>query len=171
MDSNINVSHYAFTNNTMSKPDPSNPLASFYLKTIVKDLLHGEHYTPISDETAEVILHHCKNRNLCHVQFPSDEDVDIIGVPISTPVLWEIGAWCRSSEKWLKVRNRSQKDREERFVLDANINMVSRKILKFAYVNPDAARIIARQWINNKQRGKLKMVGVEKLYTTVEELP
>lgn len=159
----------------MPKPnDPSSTLVSLTLKTLITDLLREEHYVPISDETAEVIMFHCKNKHTCYIQFPSDVDVDILGRAIETPILWEIGAWSRASEKWMKARNRSERDRADRFIMEANVNMVARKILKFAYVNPDAARVIAHSWVKGNvkgAKGKLKMVGVEKLYTTVEELP
>lgn len=151
--------------------DPENPLATFFLRPLVRDLLRGEYYIPISEDTAEIILMHYKNQRVCHVQYPSDQDVDILGKPIDTPILWEIGAWQTSSEKWLKGKIRSEKEREERFILDANINLVARCILKMAYINPDAARVIARKCILNKDFVRIKAFGCARLYKTIKELP
>jgi hypothetical protein len=148
-----------------------NPNITLPLQTLVHHILRGEHYVPISSDVAEIILHHTNNKHTCHVQFPSDEDVDILGNFIETPMLWEYGAWCRSSEKWLKMRVRSQKERDERFILEANITQVARCILRQAYVTPDAARMIARSMITKKDYARIKLVGCKKLFTTIEELP
>lgn len=141
------------------------------LNVLVEHLLHGEHYVPISMDVAEVIHHHTKNQHSCYIQFPSDDDIDIVGKYIDTPILWECGAWRTSSERWMKSKMRSQKERDERFILEANIVQVARCILRQAYVTPDAARMIARSMISKKDYARIKLVGCKKLYTTIEELP
>ena len=145
-------------------------LATFRLVSIVDDLLDGQHYRPISMSTAEVLLLHTRNSVLCHVQFPSDMDVDLYGRFIDKPVLWELNAWRTSSERVLKARLYSQKQRETRHILDANILLVARRICRMTSINFDPCKLIARRWILDNDP-RIGAVGVTKLYTTIDELP
>lgn len=147
-----------------------NPLVTLHLHTLVSDLLGASHYVTISKETAEVILLHTRNRHTCHVQFTSDMDVDLYGRFIKEPVLWDFNAWVNSSERVLKARIRSQKERDARNILEANILLVAKKLCRFSNIDYEACKLVSRKWlINNDPR--IKAIGCDKIYTTIEELP
>jgi hypothetical protein len=150
---------------------PNIPNASFPLDIIIKDLLRDEHCVPISPITAEVILMQTGNKHFCHIQFPSNDAVDITGRFITKPHLWSINEWRSSSEKWMRDKIKSQQRRDAQFVYEGNVRLISRAILRFAYVHPDAAVVLARTWIDKSDFGRIKAVGVKQLYNHVKELP
>lgn len=147
-----------------------NPLVTLPLQTLVRDLLGAAHYVTISKETAEILLLHTRNQHTCHVQFTSELDVDLYGRFIDEPVLWEFGAWANSSERVLKGRLRSQKQRDERNIFDANILMLAKHICKMTSIDYEICKLTARKWLNEKSPN-IQAVGCKKIYTTVEELP
>ena len=121
--------------------------------------------------TAEVILMHTGNKHSCHIQLPSDNDVDVLGRFIDVPMLWDTNAWHTSVEKYNKEKIRAQNRREAQFVYEGNVKLIARNILKMAFVHPDAATMIARSMLDKKDLVRMKAVGVKRLYEKVNELP
>lgn len=154
---------------TLMKPTKQ-LLVTFPLHNIIHDLLHGEHYVSISEEVADCITMVTSNKHTAHIQYPSDDDCDILGQLITTPILWEIGAWQTSSEKWQRAKSLSQKRIDERNILEANIQRISKAILRTAYVGTDAARTLARIMLDRKDYSRIESLGVSKLITKTEEL-
>ncbi len=147
------------------------PNVSLPLDILIHDLLGHNHYVPVSPITAEVILMHTGNKHSCHIQLPSDNDVDILGRFIDSPLLWDWNAWNVSVERYHKNKIRAQQEREARFVFEANICLVAKKILIMAFVKEDAARMLAHKWLSKKDYARIKAVGVKRLYEHVKELP
>jgi len=151
-------------------------LVTFPLASIVSDLLRKnegqdpQHFVTVCEITAECLYTVCKNEHTCHVQMPSDDDVDILGKPITSPVLWEIGAWLNSSERWQRQKLMSQKRIDIHNIYNANINRISRCILRMSPINPDAARMLAHRWMERGDMVRIQMVGVNKLFEKVEEI-
>jgi hypothetical protein len=154
----------------MSTTKPTNPLVTLHLQTLVKDILGGHHYVTVSEETATVILAHTNNAHTCHVQFTSDLDVDLYGRFIKEPVLWEYGAWVNSSERVLKARLWSQRNREKRHILEANILVVAKQLCRFSAIEFEACKLVARKWLLNNDP-RIYAIGVKRIYNTIEELP
>jgi len=146
------------------------PTGTFLLEPLIKDLLRGDHYVAVSEDTAFVIQTVTDSKQFCHLQFPTDNDVDILGRPIESPILWEIGAWSTSSEKWQRQKLLSQRRIDEYNIFNANVHRIARAILKIAYVNPDAARVLAHGMLMRHEEERIKSMGVNKLIETVEEL-
>lgn len=150
---------------------PPSQNVSLPLNTLIHDLLGNNHYVSISQLTAEVILMHTGNKHSCHIQMPSDSDVDVLGRFIDSPLLWETNAWNRSVERYHKEKIRAQTEREARFVFEGNVKLIARAILRMAYVHPDAARMLGHQMLSKKDFARIKAVGVKQLYENVKELP
>lgn len=155
----------------MNPQDKNNPPVTLYLQTLVGDLLGEAHYVPVSHETATMIWHACKNNHTVHVQFPTDLDnVDILGLPLVHPLLWQLAAWRNSSERHMKAKLRAKREKEALDIFRANVRIVARAILRTAYINPDAAHMIAHQWLKRDDKVRIAGVGVTKLISRVEEL-
>jgi len=155
----------------MLMQNPPNPLVTVPLQALVKDLLGAAHYTSVSKVVADMLFIHTKNKHTCHIQFPSDSDVDMWDKPITAPILWNIGAWQASSEKHLRAKRRSQLEREARFILDANILLLGKAICRFTNIDFEICKLMARKWINTNDP-RIKVVGLKRpLYTNVNELP
>lgn len=163
-----NPTYHQFDLTLMKKE--TNPLVTLHLQPLVKSLLGVAHYVTIEKEVAEILLLHTRNEHTCHIQFTSDIDVDLYGRFIDEPVLWEFGAWVASSERVLRGRIRSQKQREERFVLEANIIRVAKHICRMTSVDYEFCKLQARKWLLENSP-KIKAVGCNKLYTNVNEIP
>lgn len=146
-------------------------LGTFSIIPLVRDLLGDSYSRPISFETAEVLIYHCKNEHLCHIQMPQPGEVDITGKPITHPILWEIGQWRISTEKWLRAANRSEQERQERAVYDQNIKIVAYALYKTLGFSPDQSRILAHRLLREKDFNRIKALGVPKLYTNYNEIP
>lgn len=147
------------------------PLVSLPLDVLVHDLLGEAHYVSVSKLTAEIIFGHCKNKHTCYVQFPGDNDVDVLGRFISEPLLWSMSAWKSSVERAAKQRLRSEYDREQRFIFEANVKLVAKRLATFSGLEFEIAKLMAWRWLKDGQHDKIKAVGVVKLYTTIKELP
>lgn len=155
----------------MSMLNPPNPLVTIPLQSLVRDLLGAAHYTSISKVVADMLYIHTKNKHTCHIQFPSDSDVDMWDKPITSPILWDMSAWLSSSEKHLKAKRDSQARRDARFILDANILLLARAICRFTNIDFEICKLIARKWITTNDP-RIQVVGLKRpLYTTVQELP
>lgn len=151
--------------------NPPSPLVTLPLQILVKDLLGAAHYVSVSKITAEMLFIHTKNKHTCHIQFPSDSDVDMWDKPLTSPMLWEIGAWQASSEKHLTAKRKSQLAREARFILEANILLLGRAICRFTNIDFEICKLMARKWIVTNDP-RIQVVGLKRpLYTNVNELP
>lgn len=150
---------------------PPSPNVSLPFDILIRDLLGHNHYVPISQLTAEVILMHTGNRHSCHIQFPSDNDVDVTGRFIDHPLLWDLNAWNTSVERYRKQKLRAQQEREARFVLEGNTRLIARALMRFANIESDPARCLAHQFLTKKDYARIKAVGVKRLYENVNELP
>lgn len=146
------------------------PNVSLPLDVLVNTILRDEHYVPVPDTVAEILFHHTKNNHTCYIQFPGDQDVDILGRFLTHPLLWSISAWRNSSERAMRARLRSQHEREQRFIFDANIKLVAKKMCTATGINFEICKLEARRWLLRKD-SRVHAVGVVKLYTTIEELP
>lgn len=114
---------------------------------------------------------HTGNKHTCHIQMPSDSDVDILGRFIDKPMLWDWAAWKSSSEKYLLEKIRSQQRRDIKFVYEGNVKLIARAILRMAYITPDAAIMLGHKFMKSQDWVRIKAVGVKRLYENVKELP
>jgi hypothetical protein len=155
-------------------PD-KNTLATLFIQDLITDLLKDRGTVEISERNAHIITSICNQQWLCYVQFLGDADIEMylsLGhtLPLS-PVLWEIGYWRRSSERWVRGKIEAEERRRSKFIEDENIRRVSKRVrLTFPHVNEEQSRILARQYLNNKDENALKFFNVGKLVTKMEEI-
>lgn len=151
-------------------------LVTLQVGDLVADLLQDKGCVPVHRSVAESILLVCKNTILCHVQFPTDIDCEVFsemngGSKMQGPILWEIGYWQFSTEKWLREKKRSNDRRNEQFVLDENVRRVSKRLkLNFPSLSDDNIRSVARRYVMNKDERALEYFKVGKLATKIEEI-
>lgn len=160
----------------MQLPSPGRAFGTFPLDELVHDIIGDNLYKNVHKSTAEVIYLHYKNKLICYVQRPGDADIDEFdvdykGKKLSCYRIWYMAAWLTSSERYLKRKAWSQKQRELRFVQEANVRQIARGMLKLCHVTPDQARVIALGMLERNEVHNLSYIGVEKLYTKVEEIP
>lgn len=148
------------------------PIISFRLSQIINDLLGNSDFVTVSLETAELIKLHQTKRQFCYVQMPSDCDVDLKGNLITEPRIWNIQSWQVTSEKWLRAKSYSDRERDKRFIYAANVKLISRKLMSFmeGTITPEMAHTLARKTLDKNNNAKLKALGVTKLITKVEEI-
>lgn len=149
-------------------------LITFVFDNIIDELIGEQGVVPISPEIATSILLVTQNKpefNI-YVQDPHDPDnVNLYNKPISCWKLWRLHWWRTSTEAWLKSKRRQDREREDRFIFDANVRMITKCILRTAYMSPELATILAVKELRANNIRKLNALGVKKLFTTMKELP
>ncbi len=148
-------------------------LVTLPLDTLVEDLLNDSDCRTISKEIAEILHLVTDNKATYHVQFPGDDEVDINGTPLESPRLWSLRHWLYTSERHTKIKLRGQREREIWLVREANVKLIQKHLLKFAFLNPEAAQTLSRQMLQRDEQDKIKaIVGPNrKLYTNSKEIP
>jgi len=152
---------------------PSQCLVSFPFKTIVDDLLGESDFVEIKQQTAEIILLVCKNKESfdVHIQSPLDRNnVTLYNKPITKWRLWRLHYWRISTERWLKDKRREDDERNARFLFEANVKMIANRIKCNLGADENVALITATRWLRKEQWGNITFCGVKKLYTNVKEI-
>lgn len=139
----------------------------------IKEFLHlclGRGYwsdRPIPKQTAELIRAITKNspESGYHIQFNSRA-----GEPLNEPVLWSYSFWVQDNEKTMLQRAFSERQRNDRFVFEANVRLVARAYTKYTLVEGDLAQITAFQYVKKNMKAQMREIGVEKLFDNVNQL-
>jgi hypothetical protein len=106
-----------------------NRLITIPIKDLVEGLL-GYGYTEkqrIPKHIADIIHQHLQNKTLAHVQYEDEDTLE----ELERPWLWDIGFWVTSTEKLKKAKMYSDKEREIRYVLQHNVDIVAPYISTF----------------------------------------
>jgi hypothetical protein len=124
------------------------------------------HHRDIPLWLADLIVAKTNNISSCYIQYPDKYDPHL-----KTPRLWDLSAWHTYSDSWERQARRSEQERKERFLLDANSHLLARAWLKSDWcgVSETMAIAICRKWLVEGKLGVVKMLGVT-LYKTIEEI-
>lgn len=146
-----------------------NPDITIKLRDLVSLLLgdsHSEQFPPGYRHVAELIEIKAKGTHICHVQW-----TDQWCPELQEPVLWVYARWCESVERWERARKRAEEERKAKFIFDANVRMVTDYCKKYFCMDKNWAATTAYGLVKNNRFNGLKVIGVDNLYTTIEELP
>ena len=97
---------------------------------------------------------------------------DVEGNRLAIPILWRYVDWQSSRSRFIRQRNYSERQRIERWLLSANVETLSKAIMRKVRVPEEYAKSMAYDMIKNPN-GMVVItgfVGVEKLKTDVKEL-
>jgi hypothetical protein len=103
----------------------------------------------------------------CSIQYPHSE----YDPELNHPVLWQYQRWIESTEKWERAKRWSEEQRKLRFIFEANCNLVSKAITRYLGLERDRANALSYSLVKNNRVVILKEIGVDKLITTIEEIP
>lgn len=122
---------------------------------------------PIPKSIAQIVFALTKNKaeSGYYIQFNS-KDGDIL----DKPVLWQWSFWAVDHEKTIQQRTYSERQRQERYIFEANVRLVERAYSKYFLVEGDIAHVTAYQYVKKRMTAQMKEIGVVKLYTDVKEL-
>jgi hypothetical protein len=98
------------------------------------------------------------------VQFVDRDDEEL-----DHPVLWQLHAWRISTESWQVAKARADKRRVERWLFQANVEIIQRAILRVWLITPDQANVLAHKWLTRNDEKMFEQFKV-KLKTKEEEL-
>lgn len=136
------------------------------ISKFVSIALRDEHYINIYDkDLADLLTLLAKDQETYHIQHPSLDCPDL-----EYPRLWNLHQWRISVESWRVARERSERERVERWIQQKNCSIISKHILRFALVNESQANLLAYRWLKRKDFDRIKWVGVTKLITKESEL-
>lgn len=128
--------------------------------------LRSDQKRPITVKRAEILEILLDGLQIAHVQWEDSE----FGTPLQQPILWWWKDWVSDVERVSNLHKRSERERAERFILEANVKLVAEHIEAEAFLSEEQARQLAFKWIKNKQLARIRAVGVEKLIERIEEL-
>ncbi len=115
---------------------------------------------------AEIIFHKTQNNHTCFIQW-----ADKYNPELKEPVLWEYNAWMGNTERWERQKRRSDMERIERNLLEANVKLVSRAWSEYSQVPLGAnTEIVAYSMLKQKREKAIRVFYVGKLITKEEEL-
>lgn len=103
----------------------------------------------------------------CAIQWPHSE----LDPELTTPILWRYQPWIDSQEKWQRVKRWSEEQRKIRFIFEANCNLVSKALIRYLGWERDRANTLAYSLLKSERWLVIKEIGVQKLITTIEEIP
>lgn len=157
------------------KPKPQELLITLPLNELREHLLRDIYGHPsdncnISPLLAEIISLISQNKNDIHVQFPSDDDVDILDRPVTSPILWRYSRWSNSTEKWLKDKKRSEQERQARFIFQFNVERACKTVMRFTELDHPNAMKVALNLVNKNHEHKVIAMGGKPFAKTIEEI-
>jgi hypothetical protein len=135
------------------------------LLTYIDDVLGDNHYRSISPVAAEILSHITKGDLTVHIQYK-----DRNGLPLVRPILWRYSAWKADTESWLHAAAISQRNREERFVFDDNVNRLAKTLASMGNIPEDLARLLAYRKIKKNQTKLITEVLHVRLAKTINDL-
>lgn len=154
----------------MSKSIAESTYITLSVRSFVNVALGNNYWNdrPLPPDIGELLLLITNNNPEfgCFIQ-TSDE----FNQPLSEPVLWKYSAWSDSHERYMRQKKRSEEDRVRRFIFEANVNTVAKRIAIVLGISGDAGRMTAIQLVRTNKQGTLRFLGVNKLITKEEELP
>lgn len=127
---------------------------------------HQHFSKPIPKDTAFLIFSITQNEHTCFIQW-----ADKYNPELKQPHLWDWAAWQTHSDKWERAKARSDYERQERYVFEANVKMLLHPIMDYFSVPKDNANIIATNWVRKNNTVALEIVGLSRFYTMEDKLP
>lgn len=111
---------------------------------------------PIPKHIAEIIYQHLHNETICHIQFDDEDTLQ----PLDEPILWDISHWAASTERWKKHAAHSEKEREQREVMNHNIRLVAPFISSFLGIE-DKEKCMAKAYeiLKGNKIKQLRLIG------------
>lgn len=106
-----------------------------------------------------------KKDTLYKVQFE-----EFSGESLDCPKLWHYNEWQTSRTNFLRQKDRSEKERVARRIMEVNIKIVSKKLVDEFYFPEDRAAASAYNLLSAKKWGNIRALGVKNLITKEEEL-
>src|ERR1017187_7291950 len=129
---------------------------SISLHDFISSHLRDDFSFPVSLKLAEVIDKLSRGKCICHVQFTSFE-----GKKLNHPLLWKYKYWVESSEKYQKDKERSEHERQERYIFDYNVKIVSKACINIMLMEESQALSTAFVIVKHNKTNALTMLGVE----------
>lgn len=121
---------------------------------------------PIQTEIAEIIVLLTDNKHTCFIQWDDDYSNHL-----KQPLLWDYGEWLKHSDRHQRAQAYSQHQREERFILEANIKLLSKAITSAISLEGEHATLLAHKLLLRQQHGKIRLLAPDiKLITSIEEI-
>jgi hypothetical protein len=155
----------------MSKSKQEQDLSTIPTRDLIWNILgddqNGLSCAQITPDTAMVLHEKLRNSlNWCIEYHTVD------GSRLTYPMLWRYADWKTASSTYKKQKAYSDRMREELWLLQANVSMLSKAIMKKSPIPESAAEAMAYQMIKNPNAIIViqQFFGVAKLKTDIKEI-
>lgn len=156
-------------NTTTSNDDPI--IQGIRLSDICNLILGEFNEAPIPssiNHLTELLTIICNKGLKYHIRHKDQFDPNI-----SRPILYRYHHWAAETERWEKAARRSEFERKERFLREANIGVIIRFLKREWCIDKEAALRQANKWMSldtEKRDIKLSVIGI-KLIERFEDIP
>lgn len=121
---------------------------------------------PINRNIAEIIYNLTQNKHTCFIQWD-----DEFSVHLKEPLLWDFTAWLKECDRHIRAQAYSQKQREERFILETNIRILSNLLKSSLCLEEPHNILMASKLLIHKQFGKIHLLAPTFIIKTkIEEI-
>ena len=121
----------------------------------------------ITPSTALVLEHKLKGSRKWIIEY-----TQVDGTPLEYPMLWRYQDWELASSTYKKQKAYAEQRRVESWLLNANVEMLTKAIIKKSPIPEQAAKAMAYQMVKNPDAIVViqSFFGVAKLKTDVKEI-
>lgn len=135
-------------------------------------IIRNHDYVEVHPVIAEILFAHCRNKHTVYIQFPgSEHELNILGKPISVPLVWRWSKFVASTELWLAQRKRAEDERKEYFVREYNIKQAMRTFMSYTGIDEKFALPLAQKVVMKDQETKIIKMGGKPFVRKWEDLP
>lgn len=92
------------------------------------------------------------------------------GELLDEPLLWNYDLWLTSQERWARQQKRAEDERNARAIFNANVDNLTRVILRVARVSDSQAGMIASKMVREDNWDGAKQLGLKKIVTDVKDI-
>jgi hypothetical protein len=153
----------------MSTTKEQQTIDGIYLSDLVFSILgddqDGKEKAPIAYDLAVKINPYLQGSSLWRIIFEDES-----GQAYKYPILWRYKEWYQSDLRYKKIKLYSEKQRIERWILEANVSALTRVLMKSCSLDEKFARPTALTLIKTGNMQLLTTMGLSKFITTGEEL-
>ena len=139
----------------MTETKKSDPSFNILLTDFLDSHLREDFSLVISKKLGEVIEKISKEKLICHIQWTGFD-----GKKLHNPIVWRYKYWVDSSEKWQKDKDRSDRERTERHIFNANVKRVSKRCMEFMLMDEQHASSTAFCIVKHNKKNAMEMLGI-----------
>ena len=130
----------------MNEPkSDTNPDFTVKFSEFIEAFLGDSHSKPVPDNLLHLvpaIKAVARKTLICHVREADEWDP-----LICRPIIYRYSKWIEDSDRWLKQKRRSDKERDDRFIFEYNVKLIAKFLNREYQYDMDKGLVIGFSWL------------------------